>query len=67
MELDGLKKGLQFLSGRMTVSHLVTDRHVSIKKYMSDRNKTADDLQKITHHFDIWHVAKGRVISKNNY
>ena len=35
MELEGLKRGLQFLKEQqMSIKSLTTDRHMSIKKYM---------------------------------
>ena len=37
----------------LTVSHLITDRHASVKKYMREEQT---DIQ---HWFDVWHCAKG--------
>ncbi|XP_053389672.1 uncharacterized protein LOC128552654 [Mercenaria mercenaria] len=54
MELEGLKRCLRYMSDvGIRVSHLVTDRHVQVKKYMREEQPT------ITHWFDVWHVAKG--------
>ena len=54
MELEGLKRGLQFLEGYdLTIGELITDRHIQVKKYMKDEHT---DKQ---HYFDVWHVAKG--------
>ena len=54
MELEGLKRGLEFLEGYdLTIGELITDRHIQIKKYMKEEHT---DKQ---HYFDVWHVAKG--------
>ncbi|XP_045207027.2 uncharacterized protein LOC123559362 [Mercenaria mercenaria] len=54
MELEGLKRCLRYMSDAgIRVSHLVTYRHVQVKKYMREEQPT------ITHWFDVWHVAKG--------
>ncbi|XP_065303899.1 uncharacterized protein [Dermacentor albipictus] len=54
MELEGLKRSLQFLENHsISVKTLVTDRHAQIKAYMR-REKPG-----IRHEFDVWHVAKG--------
>ena len=56
MELEGLKRGLDYLTGvcRLDIKALVTDRHVMIKKYMRENQP---DIQ---HYFDVWHIAKGK-------
>ena len=47
MELEGLKRGLQFLEGYdLTIGELITDRHIQVKKYMKDEHT---DKQ---HYFD---------------
>ncbi|KAK8775734.1 hypothetical protein V5799_030919 [Amblyomma americanum] len=54
MELEDLKRGLQFLENQgITVKALVTDRHIQIKAHMR-RERPG-----IQHKFDVWHVAKG--------
>ena len=55
MELEGLKRSLEWLTedNGLVVSHLITDRHSSVKKFM--RYEKPD----IQHWFDVWHVAKG--------
>ena len=55
MELEGLKRSLSWLieDNDLTVSHLITDRHASVKKYMREEQT---DIQ---HWFDVWHCAKG--------
>ena len=38
MELEGLKRALDYIdSCGLTVSEIVTDRHVQVKKYMNDK------------------------------
>lgn len=54
MELEGLKRGLQFLKDeQIVVSDFITDRHVQVKKLMREEHPD------IRHWFDVWHVAKG--------
>ena len=55
MELEGLQRCLQRLldEEELQISHLVTDRHSQIKKYIRENHPN------ITHWFDCWHVAKG--------
>ena len=54
MELEGLKRGLEFLEGYdLTIGELITDRHIQIKKYMKEEHTNKQ------HYFDVWHVAKG--------
>lgn len=55
MELEGLQRSLHFLldMNKLAISHLVTDRHSSVKKFMREQHP------EITHWFDVWHVAKG--------
>ena len=55
MELEGLKRGLQFLDDLMIGEH-ITDRHIQVKKYMKDEHT---DKQ---HYFDVWHVAIGMLV-----
>ncbi|MEW8546510.1 MAG: hypothetical protein AB2693_23595 [Candidatus Thiodiazotropha sp.] len=45
------------VENNLTVSDLVTDRHSVIKKYMKEQQP------EINHWFDVWHVAKGMLIS----
>jgi hypothetical protein len=53
MELEGLKRTFDFLSEmNLKVASLTTDRHASIKKYLSG-------MPTVKHWFDVWHVAKG--------
>ncbi|PIK45961.1 hypothetical protein BSL78_17169 [Apostichopus japonicus] len=54
MELEGLKRGLQFFAGQnLQVNSLVTDRHRSISKYMRE------DQSEVDHRYDVCHIAKG--------
>ncbi|XP_036000029.1 uncharacterized protein LOC118564855 isoform X1 [Fundulus heteroclitus] len=54
MELEGLKRSLQFLEDAgVTVTDLTTDRHSSVKKFMREIYPS------INHWFDAWHIAKG--------
>ena len=54
MELEGLKRGLEYLNDcGMAVTELVTDRHVQVRKFMSDKQPETQ------HFFDVWHMAKG--------
>ncbi|XP_067682035.1 uncharacterized protein [Haliotis asinina] len=54
MELEGLKRGLSFLEEKgCSIKEVITDRHVSVKKYMREQHKDKE------HYFDVWHVTKG--------
>ncbi|XP_062582679.1 uncharacterized protein LOC134252712 [Saccostrea cucullata] len=54
MELEGLQRGLARIADEdLQISHLVTDRHSQIKKYMRETHP------EIIHWFDCWHIAKG--------
>lgn len=53
MELEGLKRGLDSLGAKISITSLTTDRHPSVKKYMREQRP------EITHWFDVWHMAKG--------
>ena len=54
MELEGLKRGFQFMQDSgIHISEVVTDRHLKIKKYM--RTEHSDKK----HSFDCWHICKG--------
>ncbi|XP_033741770.1 uncharacterized protein LOC117328352 [Pecten maximus] len=53
MELEGLKRGLAYVTRHVTVKALVTDRHSMVKKYMREEHSNTK------HYFDVWHVAKG--------
>lgn len=53
MELEGLKRCRAILDGsKVAVSHITTDRHIQINKYI------ANHWQEVTHLFDLWHIAK---------
>nr|XP_022300078.1 uncharacterized protein LOC111108462 [Crassostrea virginica] len=54
MELEGLQRGLaRIAEEELQISHLVTDRHSRIKKFMREVHP------EIIHWFDCWHIAKG--------
>lgn len=54
MELEGLQRGLaKIAEEELQVSHLVTDRHSQIKKYMREVHP------EVVHWFDCWHIGKG--------
>ncbi|XP_046863205.1 uncharacterized protein LOC124456947 [Xenia sp. Carnegie-2017] len=53
MELEGLKRSFKLIqSHNLQVSHLITDRHCQVKKYMKTQQPG------VKHYFDVWHVAK---------
>ena len=57
MEVEGLKRGLtQISADGLRPVVLVTDRHSSVKKLMADR------FQDTLHYFDVWHLAKGKLM-----
>lgn len=54
MELKGLKRALEYIDGcDLSVSEVVTDRHIQVKKYMAEKQTEKE------HFFDVWHLAKG--------
>ena len=54
MEKEGLERVLLFLKLQgLVVEVLVTDRHKQINKWLRE------SYPAITHHYDVWHVAKG--------
>lgn len=56
MELEGLKRSFKLIqSHNLQVSHLITDRHCQVKKYMKTQQPG------VKHYFDVWHVAKGKI------
>ncbi|XP_052767015.1 uncharacterized protein LOC128207876 [Mya arenaria] len=63
MEKHGLEKCLGHLQdNEITVDVLATDRHVQIRKYLTDK------WPDINHQFDVWHLAKsvGKKLSKKS-
>ena len=54
MELEGLKRQMKFLAEQgISVHTLITDRHLSVNKWMRENCKA------VLHAYDLWHVAKG--------
>ena len=55
MKLESLKRALNRVSEtqQFQITDIVTDRHISVKKFMRDERPL------INHWFDVWHVAKG--------
>ena len=57
MELEGFKRGIQFLEEQnIQVKRIVTDRHVQVKKFIREQ------LPHVEHRFDVWHAAKGKTL-----
>ena len=53
-ELKGLKRSVAFLtSHNLQTSVMVTDRHLSIQKWIRE------NMPDSRHFYDVWHVAKG--------
>lgn len=58
MEKEGLIRSLDLLLGSgVKLDCIITGRHPQIKKFLRDR--------KITHYYDVWHVAKGVLPCRN--
>ncbi|XP_026128189.1 uncharacterized protein LOC113108962 isoform X2 [Carassius auratus] len=52
MEKEGLTRSLALLESRgVNLDCIVTDRHPQVQKFLRER--------KITHYYDVWHIAKG--------
>ena len=57
MEKEGLVRCIEYLQSRnVTIKSIVTDRHVQIVKWIRE------NLTETEHCFDVWHVAKGKVL-----
>ena len=57
MEREGLRRSLEFLQDNdVEVTTLVTDRHPSVNKFLSEQ------WPNIEHFFDVWHASKGLLI-----
>lgn len=55
MEKEGLTRSLDLLErGGVKLDCVVTDRHPQVQKFLRER--------KITHYYDVWHMAKGRAV-----
>jgi len=55
MELEGLKRSLNLFENRaINIKTLVTDRHVSVRKYIREQKPN------VLHYFDVWHVSKSK-------
>lgn len=52
MELEGLRRSLDFIHEWLDISTLITDRHRQIAKFIRENHD-------ILHLYDIWHIAKG--------
>lgn len=53
METEALRRGLDLLQvNRLSVDHIVTDRHARVQKYLRKRN--------VRHYYNIQHLEKGR-------
>lgn len=57
MEKEGLLRGLKFLVENMLdIKLLVSDRHKQISAWLRS------EWPNIEHRYDVWHVAKGKLI-----
>lgn len=53
VETEALRRGLDLLQvNRLSVDHIVTDRHARVQKYLRKRN--------VRHYYNIQHLEKGR-------
>lgn len=61
MEKEGLIRAIHELhENDLTMGTLVTDRHSQIAKWVRE------NLPDITHCYDVWHLAKGTILSLVN-
>ena len=59
MEKEGLSRALLFLTDNsVQVGILVTDRHKQINKFLNKK------YPEIEHHYDVWHVSKGKLFNQ---
>ena len=57
MEFFGFKRSLNFLLDQnMNITKFVSDRHLSIAAFMRDTHP------EIKHRFDLWHIAKSKLM-----
>ena len=55
MEFEGFKRSMEsVIASGAKVKTFVSDRHLSIAKYMKEK------YPNITHYFDIWHLKKSK-------
>ena len=60
MEKEGFVRSIAYLNENdLEIGELVTDRHVQLVKYIRE------EMPDISHHFDVWHVAKGIKFEKS--
>ena len=60
MEKEGLIRGVEFFNqNNIKIKTLVTDRHTSIRKWIRE------NIAQTKHCFDVWHVAKGKLLVKS--
>ena len=59
MEKEGLIRSVRLIEDAgLEIGSLVTDRHPQIQKHVREQMKST------THYFDVWHVAKGKLVLK---
>ena len=60
MEKEGLIRSVEFFKqNNIEIKTLVTDRHTSIRKWIRE------NMTQTKHCFDVWHVAKGKLLVKS--
>ena len=59
MEIEGLIRAVQYLKSHgLVIDQFVTDHHKQIAKYFHEK------LPDTKHYYDVWHVAKSKLIKK---
>ena len=57
MEKEGLIRAVTYLQEQnLSIGTIITDRHMAIQKWVRET------LPDTIHLYDVWHVAKGRLI-----
>lgn len=59
MEKRGLELAVRwFQEHHLQIGIIITDRHLQIQKWIRE------NLPQTTHYYDVWHVAKGKLVAR---
>lgn len=59
MEKRGLELAVRWLQeNHLQIGIIITDRHLQIQKWIRE------NLPQTTHYYDVWHVAKGKLVAR---
>lgn len=55
---------------KLRITNFISDRHPQMRKYMRDTygdNRANRRTRAISHFFDVWHVAKGKIEQNSQF